>query len=508
MKQLVWFKRDLRTVDHAALWHACQAGPVLAIYVVEPDWWAQPDMSARHWRQVRHALTELQADLHPLGIELVLKHGEILSVLAELYRELGTFALHAHEETGTNWTYQRDLAVHGWCREHSISFHEYPQFGVVRRLARRDGWSARWHDFMAREMFPKPRTVQALSWSGRQPSIDAVAPDLADDWLERGQLGGRKAGRHALHSFLNERGKGYQRNISSPLRAEHGGSRLSPLIAWGGLSLREIVQATYHRQREVKEQQLRGWGRSLSSFGQRLRWHCHFIQKLESQPRLEFENMARFYDGMREDDFNDALLQAWSQGETGFPFVDACMRSLRATGWLNFRMRAMVTAFSAYHLWLHWRQPSLHLARMFSDYEPGIHYCQVQMQSGVTGINTVRIYNPVKQSQDQDPEGEFIARWVPELASLPADQRHQPWTLSRGQQQHFGVLLGSDYPLPVVDHLQAARNARDAVWARRKTPEARAESREVQQQLGSRRKVRSGPRRSKSSSLQRDLFEA
>ena len=101
------------------------------------------------------------------------------------------------------------------------------------------------------------------------------------------------------------------------------------------------------------------------------------MQKLEDEPEIEFRNFNRAYDGLREDEFNDEYFEAWCHGRTGYPMVDACMRALHQTGWINFRMRAMLVSFASYHLWLHWRQPALYLARLFLDYEPGIHYSQI-----------------------------------------------------------------------------------------------------------------------------------
>ncbi|AJI60001.1 FAD binding domain of DNA photolyase family protein [Francisella tularensis subsp. holarctica LVS] len=164
----------------------------------------------------------------------------------------------------------------------------------------------------------------------------------------------------------------------------------------------------------------------MRSFLSRLRWHCHFMQKLEDQPSIEYENLHSAYDQLRTELLNQQCFEAWKTGNTGYPMIDACMRALIATRWLNFRMRAMLMSFASYHLWLDWRVTSLYLAGLFTDYEPGIHYSQVQMQSGTTGINSIRIYNPIKQSIDQYPNVEFIRRWLPELENVSNENIHTP----------------------------------------------------------------------------------
>jgi deoxyribodipyrimidine photo-lyase len=157
------------------------------------------------------------------------------------------------------------------------------------------------------------------------------------------------------------------------------------------------------------------------------------------------------------------------------------MRSLAATGWLNFRMRAMVMAVASYHLRLDWRQSGLVLARLFTDYEPGIHWPQVQMQSGTTGTNIPRIYNPVKQGHDQDPDGAFIRRWLPELAALPTQQLHQPWLAPPE------VIAALAYPAPFLGHEDAARAARAAITAIRHDPGHVAPARAILARHGSRK---------------------
>jgi deoxyribodipyrimidine photo-lyase len=282
-----------------------------------------------------------------------------------------------------------------------------------------------------------------------------------------------------LNSFLAERGRGYAKGLSSPLTAPHCCSRLSPHLAFGTLSLREVVWASRRRG-------------GPKPFEERLHWHCHFIQKLESEPELEHRDAHPAYAGLRHTD--PERLAAWSEGRTGLPFLDACMRALTAEGWINFRMRALLMAVASYHLWIDWRDSGLVLARRFVDYEPGIHWNQCQMQAGTTGINTVRIYNPVKQGLDHDPAGVYVRRWLPELARVPPAHLHTPWTMTAAEQEAAGCLLGQHYPFPIVDHEQAAREARERVWGVRKGPGFRERAAAIQDRHGSRRSGLATPR--------------
>ena len=201
----------------------------------------------------------------------------------------------------------------------------------------------------------------------------------------------------------------------------------------------------------------------------RLHWHCHFIQKFEVECRYETECINTGYELLAHAK-NEDFIKAWKTGTTGFPLIDACMRAVEQTGWINFRMRAMVVSFLTLNLDQDWREGTYHLARQFLDYEPGIHYPQFQMQAGTAGINTVRLYNPVKNSQEHDPEGRFIKKWLPELANVPVAHIHEPWKMTLLEQNFCGVLIGEDYPLPIVDLQESARMARDKIWAHRKHP--------------------------------------
>lgn len=495
--QVVWFKRDLRTADHAALACAAQAGPVLPLYVVEPDLWRKPDFSHRQWAFIAETLAELREDLGQLGQPLVVRHGSVVEILEGLKRRGALSALWSHEETGNGWTFGRDRQVLAWCRDNGVPWHELQNHGVWRRLQSRDGWAKRWDRLMAQPCAVTPQLAPVDIVPGPIPSAQDLG--LGSDLCPGRQVGGRRAGLERLESFLQQRGEQYQRAMSSPLEGASACSRLSPYLAWGVLSMREVTQANEARRRALPAAE-KTWRKSLRSFSGRLHWHCHFIQKLEDEPRVEFENLHRLYDNLRPRTPDVARLEAWEKGETGYPFLDACMRSLHATGWLNFRMRAMLMAVASYHLWLDWRAPGLHLARMFTDYEPGIHWSQVQMQSGTTGINTVRIYNPVKQGFDQEPTGTFIRNWLPELAQIPEQYLHEPWAADNASE-----VIGRRYPERIFDHMAAAKAAREKVWEVRRRPEFRAQAEAIVTKHASRkgrsRRKELSPKRSDQLSL-------
>ena len=236
------------------------------------------------------------------------------------------------------------------------------------------------------------------------------------------------------------------------------------------MNLREIYNKT---QSINNDSNLYEKKKSINSFRKRLAWHCHFIQKFYDQPDIEYTNMNTAFDGIRENSFNEAYFDAWKNGTTGYPFVDACMRYLKNKGWINFRMRAMLVSFASYQLWLDWRITSKYLAKLFTDYEPGIHYSQFQMQSGTTGINAIRIYNPIKQSRDQDPDAVFIKKWIPELSNIPSSLVHEPWKLTYLDQKSYDIQIGENYPLPIVDNAKETKNSRDRIWKIKKSHESK-----------------------------------
>ena len=470
---IVWFKRDFRLKDHEPLKCAIEEGkPLLLVAFLEPSLMNAPQSDIRHWRFVYQSVKDLNQKLEKYNQQLHLIRGEVLPFFKKLNERYGIENIFSHQETGLKVTYERDIAVQTFCRASDIHWKEFPFNGVLRGEKKRNNWPKYWYEKMAEEIqHPDLTALPEMPRVANELMTTGVPEEIRKSNASFQQGGERKA--HAyLSSFLSDWVQNYNKHISKPLESRRSCSRLSPYLAWGNLSMRQVYQATIAAKKDSD------WKWHINSFSSRLRWHCHFMQKFEMEDRYESENINRGYDGMRQEWDEDKYL-AWEEGRSGYPLVDACMRAVRETGYINFRMRSMLVSFLTHHLWLHWKKGADFLARQFLDFEPGIHYPQFQMQAGTTGYNTIRIYNPIKQSQEHDPEGVFIKKWIPELAKVPTSFIHEPWKMTKMDQQLYGCEIGTDYPAPVVDVKKTYKEAFGKLWKMKSDPKVKKESKRI-----------------------------
>jgi len=321
---ILWFKRDLRVSDHAPLAAAAKSGKVLPLYIIEPELWKLQDSSRRHWHFIHDSLLDLQDDLAALDLPLIIRIGESIKVLEQFRHELGVFTLWSHEETGNGWTYNRDIAVLQWCQANGIIWNELPSNGIVRRLKSRDGWSKLRDSRMNSQIIYMPQSIVRVDGIDTHMLPDKSHAMFGDLKIGAVQDGGRKEAMKTLESFLKERARNYMQTISKPGISARNCSRLSAHITFGTLSVREVEQATKAKIQSLarnSDPEASFFRRNLYAFRSRLAWHCHFIQKLEQQPEIEFKCMHPAFEGMREPYFRDDFFEAWKTGNTGYPLV-------------------------------------------------------------------------------------------------------------------------------------------------------------------------------------------
>lgn len=461
---IVWLKRDIRSQDHEPLLKAEKANlPYIIIYLFEPSIIAYPDTSLRHLQFVYQSILVFNKKMKVYNREAIFFYGEAKDVFEYLKYSFNIKKIFSYQESGVKITWERDKEIASFCNRYNVLWEESQRDGVLRGEKGRFHWEKQWHIQMHISVIRNVYTVSKLPVLKHSFLLPDNLKKKYSLYSKVYQPAGESNAWKYLKTFTQERGFNYQKHISKPTESRRGCSRLSPYLAWGNVSVRQVFQFIGTHPNGAKH------SNAFSAMLTRLHWHCHFIQKFEIDCSYETHCINKGFEILTHER-NEHFIKSWKIGKTGFPLIDACMRAVEQTGWINFRMRAMVVSFLTLNLDQDWREGTYHLARQFLDYEPGIHYLQFQMQAGTTGVNMIRLYNPVKNSKEHDPEGRFIKKWIPELNNVPLSYIHEPWKMSLMEQEFCGVILGEDYPLPIVDLKESSKKARDKIWKHKEHP--------------------------------------
>jgi len=461
-RNIVWLKRDLRTQDHLPLLKAESAAEdYFLIYIFEPSALEYPDSSLRHLQFVYHSIMVMNKQLEEYGRKVMIFYAEALDVFKFFCEKYSINFVFSYQETGIRTTWNRDKKITGYLKKQGSNWRESQREGIVRGLKNRESWDDLWDAYINTAIIKNVFSKTEKSLIDHPYKLDQILENQLKTYPTLFQKPGELFAWKYLNSFCEGRGSNYNRHISKPTESRKSCGRISPYLAWGNITVKQAFHFVRTHQNYSSNK------RPFMGFLTRLMWRCHFMQKFEAECDYETRCVNRGYE-LLERTNDKKLIIAWQEGKTGFPLVDACMRCVKATGWINFRMRAMLVSILTLHFDCDFRKGMYYLAQQFLDYEPGIHYPQFQMQAGTTGVNTVRMYNPIKQSKDHDPNGVFIKKWVPELRDLPIEFIHEPCKMTALDRAFSGITI--DYPVPVIDLTTAGKKARLKIWGHRKHP--------------------------------------
>jgi deoxyribodipyrimidine photo-lyase len=433
---IYWHKRDFRLFDNQALDVAVKLASANSSFFVpllglEDNLINSPEtgyeFSNFHQFGYLSCILPLYKNYLHFGANPILFNDSIVKVLSQIRFLSKVTHLVSHQEHGTIGTWQRDKEVLKFCKQYQIKWIQTPPSSIKRGFVNRDKRDKIFKDYVNSSVLPIPKFEFSKSGLAQKKIIDNSFKESNEEIFNKFtslysnikagsklQETSEKIALETLKSFTSSRSKFYRGGISSPNSALIHGSRLSQFLAFGSLSLRFVYQYFWKEIKANPDTKIRA---GILGAMQRLHWREHFIQRLESE--------ASMPDVAINKDFNSIiyehkaeLFEKFKTGTTGEVLVDACIRCLLQTGFINFRMRAMLVSYAIFGLDLDWRKVGRFLATIFLDYEPGIHWSQIQMQSGITGINTIRVYSPHKQLLDKDPECIFIKKWIPELTGV------------------------------------------------------------------------------------------
>ena len=460
-RALVWFRRDLRDFDHAALYHALrQARRVYCAFVFDREILdALPSRADRRVEFIWRSVGELAAALAARGGALVVRHARARDAIPRLAAELGAQAVYANHDYEPA-ARDRDAAVAHALADAGISFRTAKDQVIFERdevltqagtpfsvfTPYRNAWLKALTPSHLRA-YPVDRYAGALAApppgvAGRLPSLESMGFQPTD--LEaRGVATGMQGGA-ALFADFRTRIDRYREARDFP--AAKGPSCLSVHLRFGTVSIRELAGYAHHCSLERDGDGAAAW---LSE----LIWRDFYAQILWHHPRVVGHAFKPEYDALRFPD-DPALFAAWREGRTGYPIVDAAMRQISATGYMHNRLRMVAASFLVKDLLVDWRWGERYFADTLIDFDLASNNggWQWAASTGCDAQPYFRIFNPVTQSQRFDPKGNFIRHYLPQLAKVPDSFIHSPWTMGPLTQDAVGCIIGRDYPAPIVEH--------------------------------------------------------